>query len=31
MDSGEKYLSIKIDDPTLPASIYATLIQGEQG
>lgn len=30
-DSGTEYLSIKIDDPSFPAPIYATLIQGDQG
>lgn len=30
-DSGAEYLSIKIDDPSFPAPIYATLIQGDRG
>jgi len=30
-DSGSEYLSIKIDDPSFPAPIYATLIQDDQG
>jgi uncharacterized protein (DUF736 family) len=29
-DSGTEYLSVKIDDPSFPAPIYATLIQGDQ-
>jgi uncharacterized protein (DUF736 family) len=25
------YLSVKLDDPSLPAPIYATLVEGERG
>ena len=25
------YLSVKLDDPSFPAPIYATLVEGEQG
>lgn len=25
------YVSVKLDDPSLPAPIYATLVEGEQG
>jgi uncharacterized protein (DUF736 family) len=28
-DSGTEYLSLKIDDPSLPAPIYAQLVQGD--
>ena len=28
-DSGREYLSVKLDDPSLPAPIYATLIEAE--
>jgi len=28
-ESGAEYLSVKLDDPSLPAPIYATLVQGE--
>jgi uncharacterized protein (DUF736 family) len=28
-DSGAEYLSLKLDDPSLPAPIYATLTQGD--
>ncbi|HSX57040.1 MAG TPA: DUF736 domain-containing protein [Sphingomonas sp.] len=30
-ESGAEYLSVKLDDPSLPAPIYATLVQGEDG
>jgi uncharacterized protein (DUF736 family) len=30
-DSGVIYLSLKLDDPSFPAPIYATLIEGEDG
>ena len=26
---GREYLSVKLDDPSFPAPIYATLIEGE--
>ena len=29
-DSGTEYLSLKLDDPSLPAPIYATLTAGEK-
>lgn len=29
-ESGTEYLSVKIDDPSFSAPIYATLIQGDQ-
>ncbi len=28
-ESGTEYLSLKIDDPSLPAPIYAQLVQGD--
>jgi uncharacterized protein (DUF736 family) len=28
-ESGTEYLSLKLDDPSLPAPIYAQLVQGE--
>jgi len=30
-ETGAEYLSLKLDDPSLPAPIYATLTQGENG
>lgn len=30
-ESGAEYLSVKLDDPSLPSPIYATLVQGEDG
>ena len=30
-DSGTEYLSLKLDDPSFPAPIYATLTQGDNG
>lgn len=30
-ETGAEYLSLKIDDPSLPAPIYATLSQGDEG
>ena len=30
-ESGAEYLSVKLDDPSLPAPIYATLVQGDDG
>jgi uncharacterized protein (DUF736 family) len=30
-DTGAEYMSLKLDDPSLPAPIYATLTQGEGG
>jgi uncharacterized protein (DUF736 family) len=30
-DTGAEYLSLKLDDPSFPAPIYATLVQGENG
>ncbi|MBT2243617.1 DUF736 domain-containing protein [Sphingobium sp. BHU LFT2] len=29
-DTGAEYLSLKLDDPSLPAPIYATLTQGDK-
>ena len=29
--TGAEYLSLKLDDPSFPAPIYATLVQGEDG
>ncbi len=29
-NEGRPYLSIKLDDPSFPAPIYATLVEGEQ-
>ena len=30
-DTGLEYMSLKLDDPSLPAPIYATLTQGDNG
>ncbi|RYD47352.1 MAG: DUF736 domain-containing protein [Sphingomonadales bacterium] len=30
-ETGAEYLSVKLDDPSLPAPIYATLVQGDNG
>ena len=30
-ETGAEYLSIKLDDPSFPAPIYATLTQGDDG
>ncbi len=30
-DTGAEYLSVKLDDPSFPAPIYATLVQGDDG
>lgn len=30
-DTGLEYLSVKLDDPSLAAPIYATLTQGDEG
>ncbi|MBO9601840.1 MAG: DUF736 domain-containing protein [Novosphingobium sp.] len=30
-ETGAEYLSMKIDDPSLPAPIYAQLVQGDGG
>lgn len=30
-ETGAEYLSLKIDDPSLPAPIYAQLVQGDDG
>jgi uncharacterized protein (DUF736 family) len=30
-ETGAEYLSMKLDDPSLPAPIYASLVQGEDG
>ncbi len=30
-DTGAPYLSLKLDDPSLPAPIYATLTEGDNG
>lgn len=30
-DTGAEYLSVKLDDPSFPAPIYATLVQGDNG
>ena len=30
-DTGTEYLSVKLDDPSFPAPIYATLVQGDDG
>lgn len=30
-DTGAEYLSLKLDDPSFPAPIYATLVQGDNG
>ncbi len=29
-NEGRAYLSVKLDDPSFPAPIYATLVEGEQ-
>jgi uncharacterized protein (DUF736 family) len=28
---GREYLSVKIDDPSFPAPVYASLVEGESG
>ncbi|MEG8221345.1 DUF736 domain-containing protein [Sphingomonas sp. HH69] len=30
-ETGAEYLSLKLDDPSFPAPIYATLTQGDDG
>ena len=30
-ETGAEYLSVKLDDPSFPAPIYATLAQGDNG
>jgi uncharacterized protein (DUF736 family) len=30
-ESGAEYLSLKLDDPSFPSPIYATLTQGDDG
>ncbi len=30
-ETGAEYLSMKLDDPSLPAPIYASLVQGDEG
>ena len=30
-NEGRDYLSVKLDDPSFPAPIYATLVEGEEG
>ncbi|MDT9598620.1 DUF736 domain-containing protein [Sphingosinicella rhizophila] len=30
-ETGAEYLSLKLDDPSLPAPIYAQLVQGDEG
>ena len=30
-ETGAEYLSVKLDDPSFPAPIYATLVQGDNG
>jgi len=30
-DSGAEYLSVKLDDPSFTAPVYATLVSGEKG
>jgi len=30
-DSGAEYLSVKLDDPSFTAPVYATLVAGEKG
>lgn len=30
-ESGAEYLSMKLDDPSLPAPIYGSLVQGDDG
>jgi uncharacterized protein (DUF736 family) len=29
-NEGRSYISVKLDDPSFPASIYATLVEGEE-
>lgn len=29
-DSGSEYISVKLDDPSFNAPVYATLVQGDQ-
>jgi len=29
-ETGAEYMSMKLDDPSLPAPIYATLVQGDK-
>lgn len=30
-ETGAEYLSVKLDDPSFPGPIYATLVQGDNG
>ncbi|MBO9669565.1 MAG: DUF736 domain-containing protein [Sphingobium sp.] len=30
-ETGAEYLSLKLDDPSLPSPIYAQLVQGDKG
>jgi uncharacterized protein (DUF736 family) len=30
-DTGTEYVSVKLDDPSFTAPVYATLVQGEKG
>lgn len=30
-DTGAEYMSLKLDDPSFPSPIYATLVQGDNG
>jgi uncharacterized protein (DUF736 family) len=30
-ETGAEYVSLKLDDPSFPAPIYATLVQGDDG
>ena len=30
-DSGAEYLSVKLDDPSVTAPVYATLVRGDNG
>ena len=30
-ETGAQYLSLKLDDPSFPAPIYASLVQGDNG
>jgi uncharacterized protein (DUF736 family) len=30
-ETGAEYVSVKLDDPSFPAPIYATLVQGDDG
>ncbi|RHW16854.1 DUF736 domain-containing protein [Sphingomonas gilva] len=30
-ETGAEYMSMKLDDPSFPAPIYATLVQGDNG